>query len=63
MERTTAGGKASSIHFLRFPFTPEQVTAFRQAGTRATLAIGHQAYGHMAVIPEEVREALAGDLD
>ena len=63
MERTTAAGKASSIHFLRYPFTPKQVTAFRQAGSRIELAIGHQAYGHMAVIPEYVREALAGDLD
>lgn len=63
VERTTAGGKASSIHFLRFPFTPAGIAAFRQAGTRAALAIGHRAYGHMAVIPEEVREALAGDFD
>ena len=63
VERTTAGGKASSIHFLRFPFIPEQVATFRQAGTRIVLAVGHPAYGHMAVIPEDVREALAGDFD
>ena len=63
VERTTAGGKASSIHFLRFPFSPAQVAAFRQVGTRAVLAIGHKAYGHMAVIPDQVREALAGDFD
>ena len=63
MERTTAEGKVSAIHFLRFPFTPGQVTAFRQAGARSTLAIGRQAYGNMAVIPEEVRAALAGDFD
>ena len=37
------------------------IIAFREPGTRAALAIGHQAYGHMAVIPEEVREALAVD--
>ena len=48
---------------LRFPFTPGRVAAFRQAGSRNELAIGHQAYGHMAVMPEEVREALAGDFD
>ena len=63
VERTTAGGKASSIHFLRFPFEPGQVAAFRQDGTRAVLAIGHQAYGHMAVIPDEVRQALSGDFE
>ena len=61
--RTTAGGKASSIHFLRFPLTPGQVASFRRAGARIELAIGHQAYAHMAVIPEDVREALSGDFD
>jgi len=63
VERTTAGGKASSIHFLRFPFAPGLTASFRQAGTRIVLAIGHPAYGHMAALSEEVREALAGDFD
>lgn len=63
VERTTAGGKASSIHFLRFTFTPGLIDAFRRAGCRIVLAIDHPAYGHMAVIPEEVREALSGDFD
>jgi hypothetical protein len=63
VERTTAEGKASSVHFLRFPFTPGLIDAFRRAGSRIVLAIGHPAYGHMAVLSEEVREALAGDFD
>lgn len=63
VERTTAEGKASSVHFLRFPFTPGLIDAFRRAGSRIVLAIGHPAYGHMAVLSKEVREALAGDFD
>ncbi|MND01744.1 hypothetical protein D3C83_208520 [compost metagenome] len=51
------------MHFLHFPFTPQQAAAFKQPGTKATLAIGHHNYGHMAMIPEVVRAELAQDLD
>ncbi len=63
VDRTTAGGKASSIQFLHFPFTADQVEKFRTPGARITLGIEHAKYGHMAVMPEEVRSALAGDFD
>lgn len=60
-ERTTADGKTSSVHFLRFPFTPEQVRAFKAEGARVILAVEHPNYTHMAVLPEETRRALAAD--
>jgi hypothetical protein len=63
VERTNAEGKASSIQFVRFPFTPDQVKKLRTPGTEVTLAIGHKKYGHMAILPQAVRAALAGDLD
>ncbi len=63
IDRTTADGKASSVQFLHFPFTDEQVEKFRQPGTEVTLGIGHGKYSHMAVLPEDVRGALAGDFD
>ena len=63
VDRTTAEGKASSIQFLHFPFTDEQVEKFRDPETTVTLAIGHKEYGHRADLPEAVREALAGDFD
>lgn len=61
MERTTPEGKTSSVHFLHFAFTPEQVAAFRAAGTQVTLGITHPRYGHLALLPEDSRAALAGD--
>ncbi len=61
VDRTTADGKASSIQFLHFPFTDEQIAAFQQPGAQVTLGIGHQNYGHIAILPENVRAALAGD--
>lgn len=60
-ERNRADGKTSSVHFLRFPFTAEQVAAFKAPGTRVLLAIEHPNYGHIAVMPEAVRTSLAGD--
>lgn len=63
VERTTAEGKTSSVHFLKFPFTPSQIAAFRQPGSRVVLAINHPRYDHMAALPEPVRAALAEDFD
>jgi len=59
--RTTADGKTSSVHFLRFPFTDPQAAAFRVAGTRVLLGLSHPEYDHIAAIPEAVRAALAAD--
>ncbi len=61
IDRTTADGKASSVQFLHFPFTDEQVAAFRQPGTEIVIGFDHQAYGHMAIMPEAMRVALADD--
>jgi hypothetical protein len=63
VDRTTADGKASSIHFLHFPLSPAQAAGFKRPGSRIVLAIGHPRYGHMAVMPEATRAALAEDLD
>ena len=53
--------KTSSLHFLRFPFTGRQVTAFSDVNARIVLAVTHPSYDHMAAIPEPVRVALVGD--
>lgn len=63
IERTTKAGKTSSVHFLRFPFTPAAVEAFRDESRQAVLGIGHESYAHMAVIPKPVRQALLADFD
>ncbi|MHA1113043.1 MAG: DUF3501 family protein [Alphaproteobacteria bacterium] len=63
VERTDASGKTSAVHFLHFPFTPARIDKFRRAGADAVLGFDHAAYGHLAVIPEAVRAALAEDFD
>ena len=62
-DRTNEQGKASSVQFIHFPLTEPQAAAFKQAGQQIILGFDHPAYGHMAVLSEETRAALAGDLD
>ena len=58
-ERTTADGKTSSVHWLRFKFSPELIARFKS--DRVVLGIAHSHYGHMAVLSEETKAALAKD--
>jgi hypothetical protein len=58
-DRTTADGKTSSVHWLRFKLTQEQIARFRHE--RVVISVGHRNYGHMAVLSEETRAALAKD--
>jgi Protein of unknown function (DUF3501) len=60
-ERTTPDGKTSSVHWVRFVFTPEEIAAFKTGEGRVVLEIAHPNYGHMAVINAESRAEIAKD--
>jgi hypothetical protein len=62
-ERTREDGKASSVQFMRFPFTAAQIEAFRSAAGDVIVGFDHANYGHMAVMPPAVRQSLAKDFD
>jgi hypothetical protein len=62
-ENTSPEGKASSVQFIRFPFTEDQSARFKVPGTQVIAGFDHPNYSHMAVLPEPVRAALATDLD
>lgn len=62
-DRTSADGKASSVQFVHFRFTPAQIAAFRTPGAQVILGLTHPNYGHMTIIPEAVRHELAGDFE
>jgi len=59
--RTTADGKTSSVHWLRFKLTSDQIAHFKNSTERAVLGVSHPHYGHMAVLTVEARTALAKD--
>jgi hypothetical protein len=60
-DRTTPDGKTSSIHWLRFKLTPEQIAKFKSGEGSVVLGVEHGNYGHMAVVPPATRSELAGD--
>jgi hypothetical protein len=62
-ENTSPDGKASSVQFIWFRFTPEQIARFNAPGGRVIVGFDHPNYAHMAVMPEPVRAALAEDFD
>jgi len=61
VDRTSADGKASSVQFVHFNFSDDQVTKFKAENARVTVGINHAKYGHMTVLSEETRSALAED--
>jgi hypothetical protein len=62
-DRTSAEGKASSVQFVHFNFTPAQIAKFRQPGLMIVIGMEHPNYGHMAVMPDAMRAELAQDFD
>ena len=56
-----ARAQASSVQFIRFPFTAAQIAAFRGGAGDVIIGFDHPNYGHMAVMPPAVRQALAQD--
>ena len=63
VDRTTADGKASSVQFVHFPFTEDQVAVFLSGDGPVTVGFTHPNYAHVAGMPPNVREALAADFD
>jgi len=57
--RTTADGKTSSVHWVRFKLTKEQIARFKSE--KVVIGLSHRNYGHMAVLGDETKAALAKD--
>jgi hypothetical protein len=62
-ENTTPEGKASAVQFITFPFSDDQIARFKTPHTRILAGFDHPNYGHIAIMPEPVRAALAEDFD
>jgi hypothetical protein len=60
-DRTTPDGKTSSVHWLRFKLSKDQIARFKKE--RVVIGLGHKNYGHMAVLGEDTKAALAKDFD
>ena len=61
IDRTSAEGKASSVQFVHFNFTEEQIKKFKDNNFEITIGIDHKEYSHFTKIPDNTRSALSND--
>lgn len=61
IERTREDGKASSVHFAHFRFTPAQQRSFLDPTVQVLVGVDHPEYGHMALLSPTARAELATD--
>ena len=61
VDRTSEDGKSSSVHFLHFPFTDDQVAKFKKPGAKIMVGFAHENYQHLAVMSDAMAQRLAGD--
>ena len=61
VERTREDGKTSSVHFLRFALTSDQVARFRDPATQILIGCDHEQYSHLAGLTPATRAELAKD--
>lgn len=59
-ERLTREETTTTVHYLKFRFTPEQVDAF--AAGPARIVVDHPSYDAVVELTEEQRKELVGDL-
>ena len=63
IDRTSSEGKASSVQFLHFDFSEDQIKNFKNLDIEVTLDIKHNLYNHMSVIPNNVKISLIKDFN
>ena len=61
VDRTSAEGKASSVQFLHFVFSDEQIKKFRDLDTKVFISIDHDLYSHKAKISGNIKTSLMKD--
>ena len=63
VDRTSAEGKASSVQFIHFHFSEEQIIKFKNSSKKITLGIEHSLYNHATIIPEDTKKSLIEDFN
>ena len=61
VDRTSADGKASSVQFIHFNFTDDQIEKFKSNNTEIALGIDHKEYSHTTKLSEENISSLSAD--
>ena len=63
VDRTSAEGKASSVQFIHFNFTNDQIKKFQSNSSEIELGITHKDYSHSTKLSEENIFSLSADFN
>ena len=61
VDRTSADGKASSVQFIHFNFTDEQIQKFKSNDVNIELGMDHKEYSHTTKLSKENIASLSAD--
>ena len=61
VDRTSAEGKASSVQFIHFNFTDDQIEKFQSNSSEIELGIDHKEYSHSTKLSKENIASLSSD--
>ena len=61
VDRTSAEGKASSVQFIHFNFTDDQIEKFQSDSSEIELSIDHKEYSHSTKLSKENIASLSTD--
>ncbi len=61
VDRTSAEGKVSSVQFIHFNFTNDQINKFKNNNFQLGIGIEHKVYSHFTNVVDQTRIALSKD--
>ena len=61
VDRTSAEGKASSVQFIHFKFTDDQINKFKSGDANIELGIDHKEYSHTTKLTVDNVKSLSAD--
>ena len=61
VDRTSAEGKASSVQFIHFKFSDEQIENFKLYSSNIEIGIDHKEYSHSTKLKEQTVQSLLTD--
>jgi len=61
VDRTSAEGKASSVHFIHFKFNDDQISKIKSGNINIELGIDHKEYEHTTKLTEDNVKSLSAD--
>jgi len=63
VDRTSEEGKASSVQFIHFNFSKQQIEKFNKLDTKIIIGIDHNLYNHTTTITQETKASLIKDFN